>query len=191
MFLKAISFLVVTMTLLSGCGKKAGIKEGYYVAQIDLRTAHYPLVVVRHRKGQFFTYQLSHVGGSFSAGMSSTDEQTAVGETACYSRVSNGFRSYDYVGEFVQEGTGLRMRSLSVNPDKRDRDSKDRLIPHKVEQEYLMDVVDKSRALEVLRTLVTVQGAGLRFSNDQEENCQGAFDMSCNEIFTNSAPAQP
>ena len=172
---RAVAFFLLLS--LASCGNANALKSGYFVAEGDLATKHYPLVIIQVAKGNSSLYQVSQVSGSgFSSGSSITNES----EPSLHTVILHNGEDSRYVGFVNKVGTGLRMRSVHSKKDI--TDEKD-IVASEVEQEYKMTSVSKERAREVLRSLVTIRGAGA-FSADQEEDCQGAFGLNCTTVYT-------
>lgn len=173
----------------AGCGMtgKSGtfLKTGYYVAEGDLSTLHYPLIVIKVGQSYTQTYQLSQVMvGGFGKGMGSTS--TELEDATTLSESSSGSSTY-YMGFITPHPTGIRVRALEARGYIA---SETEIDPDDVLQDKVMPSVTKEKALEVLRSLITVSG-GRSFSASQEETCKGAFEMPCDQVYTATTPTTP
>ncbi|MBY0369222.1 hypothetical protein K2X33_00955 [bacterium] len=184
MKVRYLSVALLALVLAIACGGGPGMTPGYYLAD-DIKEAHYPLVVIQKKNGHSSAYQISKFGSvSFGAGVSTTDLSEDTLSTALALSTGN---DWAYNGILTMQGKNLRVRSARQKEDGTNtrtlRNEKELSSPSvEVLQDVVLKSVPKEKAIQVLRATFKFPAQG-EFSSHQEEVCQGAFDMSCDELY--------
>ncbi len=174
--LSLMSFVVVS------CGKSGSggpaLQTGYYVAE-DIKTAHYPMIIIQSGDDSIALFQVST--GGLSHGQSTDGSPSAAEMTTSITTLSGADQAYG--GVVTQEGAGVRVRSCEFDKDL-SFESDTVITPGtKVLQDLVLKPVSKEEAITTLRSLITVRGSGSSFSQYAEEACQGAFQMDCKTLY--------
>jgi hypothetical protein len=171
---------IFTTPVIISCGVSNPLKEGYYVSS-STSDSYYPLVVVKVTGGSTHTYRVSQrvVGGlgGFNSG-SEVDTSSESSLTLGFEIESDG--SASYTGYVTQKGTQLRVRALKLADVNAHVDDEKDVAKHTVLKDELLSPISKTEAITELNKLVKRTG---KASDQQEEECQGAFGMSCSTLF--------
>jgi hypothetical protein len=174
----AIAALFFSPVLIS-CGASNALKDGYYLTDGDTSKASYPLVIVKVTGSTTAVYQVSQVdSGGFGAG--SNANTGSVSDLTTVVQLDGNDDAY--MGFLTQKGESLRVRALKVPKNTDISDERD-LAKADILSDSLLPPVSKADAITALKKLVTVRGTGTTYSGYDEKACQGAFAMSCTDLF--------
>lgn len=195
-FSKDLSIFWALSTVITGCGLQLGFprpdihtgsnafKEGYYTVSGALASFNYPLVVIKNVGAEVLVYQVANINRpSFNFGSRTTTPPAPVVLATLITRNAVN----EYIGSIRASGTNLQLQSRQIVAADETKAGFPEVGSIISGQDYTLQPIALNAFLKQLR-LIMNPATGTIFPVGDEDNCNGAFERSCAEVYFSALP---